>query len=164
MTFFLCFAKVEGLEESLKSDMAAQATSISSANSTSREIESRLLGQISEMETRVKEYMEAIYRQSEGNLVTSQTVLAEMRDLEHVNDTRIAAMEETVKELEKALDAPREHSFGSSARLLPTMLSALGAVSSGGREKIAATIVDVLVAQAALHRSADPRVHALYTE
>jgi hypothetical protein len=37
-------------------------------------------------------------------------------------------------------------------------------VSSGGREKIAAKIVDVLVAQAALQRSADPRVHALYTE
>ena len=148
-------SKVEGLEESLRTAMTAAA---------SREMETRLLGQISEMETRVKEYMEGIYRRSEGNLVTSQIVLAEMRELDNVNDRRIAALEETLKELESALSKTGTNGFGSSARLLPTLLSAPGAVSSGGREKIAAKIVDVLVAQAALQRSADPRVHALYTE
>jgi uncharacterized protein (DUF1499 family) len=157
-------AKVEEVEEILKSAMAAQAINIASANSTSSDMESRLLGQISEMETRVQEFAKAIELRSERNLITSQTVLADMRDMDTVNNRRIAALEETVETLEAALGAPREHSFGSSARLLPTLLSALGAVSSGGREKIAAKIVDVLVAQAALQRSADPRVHALYTE
>ncbi len=148
-------SKVEGLEESLRTAMTAAA---------SRDMESRLLEQISEMETRVKEYMEGIDRRSEGNLVTTQTVLADMREMDNVNNMRIAAMEETVKQLESELSKTGTNSFGSSTRLLPTLLSALGAVSSGGREKIAAKIVDVLVAQAALHRSAGPRVHALYTE
>jgi hypothetical protein len=154
-------ANVAAIEAKLNDAMDTEVRNIDSAN---RERESRLLGQISEMETRVNQFVEASDRRSDGNLATAQAVLAEMRDLDHVNDTRIKELEKLVRELEKALDAPREHSFGSSARLLPTMLSALGAVSSGGREKIAAKIVDVLVAQAALHRSADPRVNALYTE
>ncbi len=159
-------AKVEGLEASLRTAITHEVLKIASANSTGNELESRLK-EVSAMEERLKHLVEAIDRW-EANLGTVHTLLAESKDKYHEmderNHVRLRTLEEAVETLEAALDARGEHSFGSSAHLLPTLLSALGAVSSGGREKIAAKIVDVLVAQAALHRSADPRVHALYTE
>jgi DNA repair exonuclease SbcCD ATPase subunit len=162
-------AKVEGLEERLRSAMAAEVLKIASAHSTGNELESRLK-EASATEERLKHLVEASGRW-EANLETVHKLLAEYKDqyreINASNQMRIDDLEDTVQDLKAAVGEHRKTGttrFGSSARLLPTMLSALGAVSSGGREKIAAKIVDVLVAQAALQRSADPRVHALYTE